>query len=88
MIPDTQAAVIRALRAVGALDPDLDRNPSRRIPANVVRDLCGGVSDMTLCRWLRDPAKDFPRPVYIGRRRFWKESEILAWLESRAEAAQ
>lgn len=84
---ETQTAVVRALRAVGALDPDHDPNPNRRIPANVVRELIGGVSDMTLSRWLADPAKAFPRPVYIGRRRFWKEAEILDWLESRAEVA-
>ena len=42
---------------------------------------------MTLARWLADPAKSFPRPVYIGRRRFWREAEILDWLEARAEVA-
>ena len=87
MTPETQTAVVRALRAVGALDPEHDRNPNRRIPANVVCDLCGGISTMTLARWLVDPAKSFPRPVYIGRRRFWREAEILDWLEARAEVA-
>lgn len=85
MNAEVQTAVVRALRASGALNPDREPNPNRRIPANVVRDLIGGVSDMTLARWLADPAKKFPRPVYLGRRRFWRESEILAWLESRAE---
>lgn len=87
MNTETQTAIVRALRAVGALDPDHDPNPNRRIPAAPVRELCGGISDMTLARWLNDPAKQFPRPVYIGRRRYWKEADILTWLESRAEAA-
>lgn len=87
MNTEVQTAVVRALRAVGALDPDHDPNPNRRIPASIVRELVGGISDMTLSRWLNDPTKDFPRPVYLGRRRFWREQDILDWLESRAEAA-
>ncbi|WP_295047466.1 hypothetical protein [uncultured Paracoccus sp.] len=87
MNTETQTAIVRVLRAVGALDRDHERNPDRRIPANVVRDLCGGISDMTLARWLADPAKAFPRPAYIGRRRFWREAEILDWLEARTEVA-
>lgn len=53
----------------------------RRIQAAAVRELCGGVSDMWLWRKL-DGDPTFPRPVYIGNRRFWKESEVLAWLDA------
>lgn len=76
-----QTAIARAPAA-----PQFDCNPNRRIPAASVCDLCGGVSDMTLWRWLNDPDLDFPKPIYIGRRRYWREAEILAWLESRQEA--
>jgi predicted DNA-binding transcriptional regulator AlpA len=56
----------------------------KRIQAGAVRQLCGGVSDMWLWRRLRDdPA--FPRPAYIGRRRYWREADIIAWLEAQAE---
>lgn len=64
-----------------------DCNPNRRITPAAVRDLCGGVSDMTLWRWLNDPDLDFPRPIYIGRRRYWREADILAWLDSREGVA-
>ena len=60
-----------------------DRN--RRIAARAVRDLCGGISDMTLWRWLNDPEKDFPRPAMIGKRRYWREAEILEWLDAQAD---
>ena len=50
----------------------------RRIQSAVVRGLCGGIADMTLYRWLADPEKGFPKPIYIGRRRFWVEAEIFA----------
>lgn len=58
---------------------------AKRIASSKVRDLCGGVSDMTLWRWLNDPSLNFPKPIYIGRRRYWKEVDILAWLDAQAE---
>ena len=54
----------------------------RRIQAGAVRDLCGGVSDMWLWRKLNDPDSGFPKPVYIGARRFWREGDVLEWLEA------
>ncbi|MCC5977018.1 MAG: AlpA family phage regulatory protein [Salinarimonas sp.] len=43
-----------------------------------------GVSDMTLYRWLADTAKKFPKPIYIGRRRYWRITELVAWEEATA----
>ena len=70
-----ETAIARSLPAVSC-------NPNKRIAAAAVCDLCGGVSQMTLWRWLNDPDKEFPKPIYIGRRRYWKEADIIAWLES------
>lgn len=56
----------------------------KRIPSAAVRHLCGGVSDMTLWRWLNEPAMGFPRPTYIARRRYWRETDVIAWLEAQA----
>ena len=55
---------------------------NRLIKASQVRDLCGGVSDMWLWRRLKDDPT-FPRPVYIRKRRFWREANLLNWLDSR-----
>ena len=52
-----------------------------------VRQTCGGVSDMTIFRWMRDERADFPRPVYHNRRRYWRADEIRDWWASRSEAA-
>lgn len=60
-----------------------DPAPARRIPARAVQELCGGVSAMTIHRWLRAPELNFPAPVYIGNRRYWNEAEVLSWLDSR-----
>ncbi|EEX10095.1 conserved domain protein [Ruegeria lacuscaerulensis ITI-1157] len=38
---------------------------------------------MTLHRWLNNPELNFPRPIYIGRRRYWREAEVVAWLDAR-----
>ncbi|WP_050625831.1 helix-turn-helix transcriptional regulator [Bradyrhizobium viridifuturi] len=43
-------------------------------------------TDRTLDRWLADPVLDFPRPLIINRRRYFRESEIIAW--ERAQAAK
>ena len=59
----------------------------KRIPAADVRELCGGISDMSLWRYLNTTEMDFPRPIYIGRRRYWKEADIITWLEAQAENA-
>jgi len=58
---------------------------NKRIQAKAVRELCGDVSDMTIWRWLHE--RDFPEPCKIGNRRYWKESEIIAWLDAQAEQA-
>ncbi|MEI4232215.1 helix-turn-helix transcriptional regulator [Roseovarius sp. D22-M7] len=58
-------------------------NPHRRIPTGPVLEMCGGISAMTLHRWLNNPDLDFPKPQYIGRRRYWREADIIAWLEAR-----
>lgn len=47
-----------------------------------VRETCGNVSDMTLWRWLKDA--DFPKPVKVNHRRYWRAGEVQAWWNDRA----
>jgi hypothetical protein len=42
--------------------------------AAAVRKRYGGISDMTLWRWINSPTSGFPQPKYIERRRFWDEA--------------
>ena len=58
------------------------------IPVAGVKQMLGGISDMTVWRWLNDPTMNFPRPTYLGRRRYWRQAEVLAWLESQRIAAE
>lgn len=50
------------------------------IPAKTTRSLCGDISDMTLWRWLNSNKLDFPEPIRINGRRYWRRSEVKAWL--------
>lgn len=42
------------------------------------------VTDMSIYRWERDPKLGFPKPIRIGRRKFWAEDELVAWESKRA----
>ena len=57
----------------------------RLIPAREVRRRCAGISQVTLYRWLRNPALGFPRPIRINSRMFFAEDKIAHWLDARAE---
>jgi hypothetical protein len=50
-----------------------------------VRAKVGGVSAMTLHRWLRSDAVRFPQPTLrINNRRYWSASSIRRWLAERS----
>lgn len=53
------------------------------IPADEVRRRCGGVSDMTLYRWLKNTS--FPRPRIINRQRYWLDIDIDAYIDGLPE---
>lgn len=39
----------------------------------------GNISDMTLWRWENDGVLNFPKPIVIQRRKYFREADILAW---------
>jgi hypothetical protein len=41
------------------------------------------VTSTSLYRWLGDEEIGFPHPIYIGRFRYWKIADLLAWEASR-----
>jgi predicted DNA-binding transcriptional regulator AlpA len=61
----------------------LEHGPQRQgassasyLSSKQVRARYGGISDMTLWRWLRDPSLAFPQPTIINRRRFFVLSRL------------
>ena len=62
----------------------IENIPERLLTSAQVREMLGGMSDMSLWRWLNNPTMGFPQPVRIARRRFWREAELKAWLEAQS----
>ena len=42
-----------------------------------------GVTSMSLYRWLADEKLAFPKPIFIGRFRFWRLADLIEWESSR-----
>ena len=43
-----------------------------------------GVSSMTLRRWMADPNLDFPKAIKVKNRRYFRLSDIEAWVRKRS----
>lgn len=56
----------------------------RRVGSRFVRELFG-VSEMTIWRWMNSDV-GFPKPIYISGRRYWREADLLAWLDAHEAA--
>lgn len=65
----------------------MNREDNNLLPARVVRTRFGGVSDMTLWRWLNDDRLGFPKPITLNRLRYWKAADIDRFIESRRLAS-
>jgi hypothetical protein len=50
--------------------------PKRYWKARQVRERYGGISDMTLRRWIRHPTMGFPQPVKPGKENLFLDSEL------------
>lgn len=51
------------------------------------REHLGGISDMTLWRWIQDPEMGFPRPIYINKRRYFRLAEIREFKQRQGRMA-
>lgn len=57
---------------------------TRYLTSSEVRARFGGISDMSLWRWLNDTKLGFPRPLIINRRRFFRLDQIEEFESRRA----
>jgi hypothetical protein len=44
------------------------------------------IADRTLDRWLESKTLNFPRPLVINKRRYWRIAELETWERARAAA--
>lgn len=63
-------------------------DPKRLLTAAQVRERLGGVTRMTLWRYVRN-VPDFPRPIYLStgevKRPYFREAELEAYIEAGRE---
>ena len=50
-----------------------------------VRARVGQVSDMCIWRWMRDDRVQFPQPMLMNRRRYWKLGDLRRWQADQAQ---
>ena len=62
-------------------------HPERLLQSGDVRALLGGVSEMSVWRWTNDDRLGFPQPIKISSRNYWRERELLEWIEAQRETA-
>jgi predicted DNA-binding transcriptional regulator AlpA len=64
------------------MTPVHDRTPDGFLPARSVWQRYS-ITSMSLYRWQADEEKKFPKPIYIGRFRFWRIADLIEWENSR-----
>jgi predicted DNA-binding transcriptional regulator AlpA len=60
-------------------------DPGNLLHSAGVRTRYGGVSDMSLWRWLNDKELNFPKPLVINKRRYWRIVDLVAWERAQAD---
>lgn len=62
-----------------------NHNGEKFIPSGKIRQMFGGISDMTLYRWRKD--QGFPKPLSIGGRNYFDVQEVAEWAKRRKTGA-
>ena len=65
-----------------AIGPPLDDDIL--LTAAQTRARVGGVSAMCVWRWMRDPRVQFPQPIKINARNYWRIGDLRRWQAERA----
>lgn len=53
---------------------------SRLLSSAEVQRRLGGIHRVTICRWDREGRPGWPEPIFLGKRKFYREDEIEAFL--------
>lgn len=54
------------------------------VNSKTVMERLGQISRVTLWRYQNDPELEFPQPVVLRKRRYWREDDLTKWVASRA----
>jgi predicted DNA-binding transcriptional regulator AlpA len=66
---------------VAALDDDV------LLTSAQTRARVGSVSNMCIWRWIRDPRVQFPDPIKINGRNYWRVGDLRRWQTERVTRA-
>jgi hypothetical protein len=83
---DDRDLILKRRRGTRYGDTPADDSEDCFLTAVQVRQRYGNASDMWLWRRLRDDS-EFPRPIQIRKRRYWKLSDLIMWERACAETA-
>jgi predicted DNA-binding transcriptional regulator AlpA len=84
---DDRDLILKRRRSTRYGDTPADDSGDYFLTAVQVRQRYGNASDMWLWRRLRDDS-EFPRPIEIRKRRYWKLSELIMWERACAKTAR
>jgi predicted DNA-binding transcriptional regulator AlpA len=69
----------RALAIASSADDDT------LLTSNQARARVGNVSHMCIWRWIRDERVQFPQPIQINRRNYWRLGDLRRWQAERIQ---
>lgn len=64
--------------------PQNSRGPRQFLTRPQVKRLYQ-ISEMTLWRWENSETLNFPKPIVVNRRKFFREEDLLNWERERAK---
>ncbi len=70
-----------------ASKPELVLDDDVLLTAAQTRGRVGGVSAMCIWRWMRDPRVQFPTPLKINGRNYWRLGDLRRWQAERPSTA-
>ena len=77
----TQTEAENRSASMPSLDDDALLNSAQ------VKARCGNVTNMCIWRWMRDDRVQFPKPIQINKRNYWRLGDVRAWRERHANKA-
>jgi predicted DNA-binding transcriptional regulator AlpA len=63
--------------------PPLALNDDVLLTGTQTRARVGGVTTMCIWRWMRDPRVQFPQPIRINSRNYWRLGDLRRWQAER-----
>ena len=74
-----QAQTLAAHPSSTRRDTDYATDDDTLLTSNQTRARVGRVSTMCIWRWMRDDRVQFPQPIQINKRNYWRLGDLRQW---------